>query len=163
MSNAALGFMMLCFVFMGLACFDGFLGFFYLASFLVKEVMPSELHDEAFEDLHRKIDLPEPEDDDAIGFSIGLTTMGSGRIASSSGRPPQLSSRSGGSVRSATSGRSGVSGRSNTSGKSSKSATSKQSGTSSNNSQGSIDDEIAALLGNTSKRLDLTDVVDMDA
>jgi hypothetical protein len=159
MANPALGLMMLCFVFMGLACFDGFMGFSYLASFFVREVMPSDLHDEAFGDLHERTDLPAMDENESAAFSIGMTTLGSSRIVTN--KP----SRGSGSVRSGKSGRSGTSGKSNNTGRSSrsgKSATSNQSsGKNSTGSQGSIDDEIAALLGTTSRRLD-NDVEDVD-
>jgi hypothetical protein len=159
MANPALGLMMLCFVFMGLACFDGFMGFSYLASFFVREVMPSDLHDEAFADLHERTDLPAMDENESTAFSIGMTTLGSSRIVTN--KP----SRSSNSVRSGKSGRSGTSGKSNTTGRSSRSgrsATSNQSsGKNSTGSQGSIDDEIAALLGTTSRRLD-NDVEDVD-
>ena len=171
MSNPALGLMMLCFVFMGLACFDGFMGFSYLASFFVLGVMPSDLYDEAFDDLHERKDLSDMDDDATTDFSIAMTNMSSSTGRSATNKPPpqkiSKSVRSGASVRSSVSGRSNVSGKSNASGKSSRSGTSGKSGQSSGKdsagSQGSIDEEIAALLGTTSKRLDVNDVDDLDA
>lgn len=58
MSNYPLGFMMLCLSFVGLFFFDGFLGFSYLASFFVRGVMPNDLYEEAFTELHQKNNLP---------------------------------------------------------------------------------------------------------
>lgn len=58
MANPYLGMMMLCFVFIGLMFFDGFVGFSYFASLFVKGVMPNDLYEEAFTDLHRKMKLP---------------------------------------------------------------------------------------------------------
>lgn len=58
MSNYKLGLMMLCLAFVGLFFFDGFLGFSYLASFFVRGVMPNDLYEEAFTQLHEKNNLP---------------------------------------------------------------------------------------------------------
>lgn len=161
MAKPVLGLMMLCFVFMGLACFDGFMGFSYLAAFFVSDVMPSDLYTEAFDDLRERADLPQPEEDHTIDFSIGMTTI-SGTGHSSGNKLGWSSSKS---VRSGTSGRSNVSGKSTVSGKSSRSGasgkSSKSSGKESIGSGGSIDEEIAALLGTTSKRLDLNELDDM--
>ena len=75
MAKPVLGLMMLCFVFMGLACFDGFMGFSYLAAFFVSDVMPSDLYTEAFDDLHERADLPQSEEDHTVDFSIGMTII----------------------------------------------------------------------------------------
>jgi N-acetylneuraminate 9-O-acetyltransferase len=146
MANPPLGLMMLCFVAMGLVCFDGFMGFSYLASFFASGVMPSDLDDEAFEELHARQNLPyEREDAPQSGASVGGgITIGSHSRASRSG----VSSRSGRSTKSGASGRTQESATSNKSDKSDKSK----------NSQASIDDEIAALLGTTSKRLEMTEL-----
>ena len=142
MANPPLGLMMLCFVFMGLVCFDGFLGFSYLASFFSQGVMPSDLYDEAFEELHARQKIPYERQEGQSGMSVGGgTTFGSrSEVSGRSG----VSSRAG---RSANTGRSGLSAgqASNTS-------------ETSNDSQASIDDEIAALLGTTSKRLEMTEI-----
>merc|ERR1712071_201847 len=58
MANPSLGLMMLCFGIVGLLFFDGFLGFSYLASFFVRGVMPNDLYEEAFTQLHEKNNLP---------------------------------------------------------------------------------------------------------
>ena len=58
MANPFLGLMMLCFVFIGLFFFDGFMGFSFLASFFVKGVLPNELYESAFTELHEKNNLP---------------------------------------------------------------------------------------------------------
>jgi len=58
MANPFLGLMMLCFVFIGLMFFDGFLGFSFLASLFVKDAMPNDLYEEAFSALHKKMKLP---------------------------------------------------------------------------------------------------------
>lgn len=58
MANPALGMMILVFVAIALICFDGFLGFSYLASLFVKGVMPHTLYNEAFSSLHKKMGLP---------------------------------------------------------------------------------------------------------
>ena len=147
MANPPLGLMMLCFVFMGLVCFDGFMGFSYLASFFSQGVMPSDLYDEAFEELHTRQNIAdESREAPQSGVSVGGTTLGSrSHLTARSG----LSSRTG---RSSKSGMSGTSGRGATSGHASNA--SEQSTT----SQSSIDDEIAALLGTTSKRLEMTEL-----
>jgi hypothetical protein len=146
MANPPLGLMMLCFVAMGLVCFDGFMGFSYLASFFASGVMPSDLEEEAFEELHARQNLPyDREDAPPSGASVasigGSMTIGSHSKASRSG----VSHRSGRTSKSGASGRTQESATSNKSDKS-------------NNSQASIDDEIAALLGTTSKRLEMTDL-----
>lgn len=61
MANPSLGLMMLCFVFVGLMFFDGFMGFSYLACVVVRGIMPTDLYDEAFEALHRAMKLPPVE------------------------------------------------------------------------------------------------------
>jgi len=58
MANPYLGMMMLSFVLIGLVFFDGFMGFFYLASIFVSGVMPNDLYEEAFSALHKKMKLP---------------------------------------------------------------------------------------------------------
>eukprot|EP00978_Attheya_sp_CCMP212_P006146 scaffold13844_cov55-Attheya_sp.AAC.2 len=58
MAQPLLGVLMLCLVFVGLFFFDGFLGLSYLASLFVKGVKPNELFDEAFTELHEKMNLP---------------------------------------------------------------------------------------------------------
>jgi len=58
MSNPFLGLMMLCFCFIGLMFFDGFLGFSYVACIFIKGVLPSDLYTEAFTILHEKMKLP---------------------------------------------------------------------------------------------------------
>ncbi|KAI2503830.1 10 TM Acyl Transferase domain found in Cas1p [Fragilaria crotonensis] len=158
MAKPVLGIMMLCFVFMGLACFDGFMGFSYLAVFFVSDVMPSDLYKEAFDELHERMGLPDIDENATVDFSIGMTTIsGTGQ---SSGQW---------NARSITSGKSGVSGTSNVSKKSAASEGSrsaatvrsdKSSGKESASSAGSIDEEIAALLGTTSRRLDLNELDD---
>ena len=168
MANPPLGLMMLCFVFMGVACFDGFMGFSYLASFFVRGVMPSDLCDEAFEELQDRVDLPNNESEyhQSTGDSVSRTSRTT-RTSVGSGRSGNSGHRSSG--KSARSSKSNRSGRTSTnSGKSSASRTSshsrhsnKSSGSragSSAGSQGSIDDEIAALLGTTSKRLEMTEM-----
>ena len=58
MANPYLGLMMLCFVFVGLMFFDGFMGVSYLASMCVSGIMPNDLFEEAFTTLHKKSNLP---------------------------------------------------------------------------------------------------------
>jgi len=58
LGNPFYGFMMLCFCFIGLFFFDGYLGFSYLASFFPDISMPSDLYEEAFAPLHCKFKLP---------------------------------------------------------------------------------------------------------
>ena len=58
MANPYLGLMMLCFVFVGLMFFDGFMGVSYLASMCVGGIMPNDLFEEAFTTLHKKANLP---------------------------------------------------------------------------------------------------------
>ena len=58
MSQPFLGLMMLCFTAIALLFFDGFMGFSYAASFFVGGVMPSQLYEEAFYKLHKKMKLP---------------------------------------------------------------------------------------------------------
>jgi hypothetical protein len=168
MSNPPLGLMILCFVFMGLFCFDGFMGFSYLGAFFVKGVMPSDLSDEAFDEIKSRIEHPEPQDDVASSFSIGMVNLVGGRSTARTGGGPTRtgSIRSGTSRSGAGSLRSGASGRSSARGSLSSSVASGRSGSrshqsagqeSASSSQGSIDDEIAALLGSTSRKLDLDD------
>lgn len=83
LSNSFLGLMMLCFAMIGLLFFDGYFGFSYLSSLFVRDnaipvsniidyytakddktkdsfifsVMPNDLYEEAFGDLHRKWDI----------------------------------------------------------------------------------------------------------
>jgi N-acetylneuraminate 9-O-acetyltransferase len=154
MANPILGIMMLFFIFMGLTCFDGFLGFSYLAAFFVSDVMPSDLYNEAFEELHEREDIIVM--DETLEFSSGITPFNvtggskSGRSASSV--------RSGGTGKSHQSSKSSIpkSQRSGGSGRSVKSG-----GKESFGSDGSINEEIKALLGTTSKKLNL-DVFDDD-
>jgi hypothetical protein len=60
MANPYLGVMMLCFVFIGLMFFDGFVGFSYMAGLVgvVKGMMPGDMYEEAFTILHRQLRLP---------------------------------------------------------------------------------------------------------
>lgn len=67
MANPKLGALMLVLVTIGLVCFDGFLGFSYLASLFVKGVGPHDLYEEAFSALHRKIGLPSS---DTVGVPL---------------------------------------------------------------------------------------------
>ena len=55
MANPKLGLGMLLLVLIGLFCFDGFLGFSYLASLFVDGVMACQLHEEAYEMLHKRL------------------------------------------------------------------------------------------------------------
>ena len=57
MANISLAVMILCFVAIGLFFFDSFLGFSYLASVFVNDVMPSDLYDEAFGAYHAKMKI----------------------------------------------------------------------------------------------------------
>merc|ERR1712157_281661 len=56
-SNPSLGLMMICFAFIGLFFFDAYLGFSYLASFVI-HLIPNDLYEEAFWPLHRRWKLP---------------------------------------------------------------------------------------------------------
>jgi hypothetical protein len=58
MANPFLGLVMLVFVFVGLVFFDGFMGFSYLASFIVPGVRPADLYKEAYTSLHARMKLP---------------------------------------------------------------------------------------------------------
>ena len=58
MANPYFGLMMLCFVFVGLFLFDGFMGFSCLASICVSGVLPHDLFEEAFTALRIKANLP---------------------------------------------------------------------------------------------------------
>jgi hypothetical protein len=58
MAKPYLGLMMLCFIFVGLFYFDGFMGFTHLASICVNGVRPIDLYTEAFNTLHSKANLP---------------------------------------------------------------------------------------------------------
>ncbi|KAL7542583.1 hypothetical protein ACHAXR_012101 [Thalassiosira sp. AJA248-18] len=62
MANPMLGLLMLVLVTIGLVCFDGFLGFSYLASIFVKGVSPHDLYEEAFSVLHKQIGVPSPDE-----------------------------------------------------------------------------------------------------
>jgi len=70
MAQPFLGFMMLCLTFIALVFFDGFMGFFYMASLFVKGVMPSQLYEEAYIKLHKKNKLP------ALNFSSNESVSG---------------------------------------------------------------------------------------
>jgi len=107
MANPTLGVMILVFIAMGLFCFDGFLGFSYLAAIFVKGVMPLRLYEEAFSTLHKKIGL--------VGADVEGTPSGSAR--------------------------------------SSQRRLHHQSGSRAGRRVGSVDEEIAALLG--TKRVDV--------
>jgi len=74
MSNPWLGFMMLCVAFLGIALFDGFFGFSYLASFFVKGVMPIELYEEAFSALHRRNSLPDLSTSGDFSSSVSIVS-----------------------------------------------------------------------------------------
>mmetsp|Transcript_118197 Transcript_118197/g.176627 ORF Transcript_118197/g.176627 Transcript_118197/m.176627 type:complete len:1001 (-) Transcript_118197:34-3036(-) len=58
MAQPKLGLMMFCFIFFGIVCFDGFMGFSYLAALVVPAVSPMSLYYEAFSTLHRIANLP---------------------------------------------------------------------------------------------------------
>jgi len=58
MASPYFGLMMLCFVFVGLFLFDGFMGFSCLASICVSGVLPHDLYEEAFTALRNKANLP---------------------------------------------------------------------------------------------------------
>lgn len=55
LANPVLGLMMLILVAIGLVAFDGFLGFSYLASLFVSDIMPKQLEEEAYSALHKQI------------------------------------------------------------------------------------------------------------
>jgi hypothetical protein len=55
MANPMFGFGMLLLVVLGLFCFDGFLGFSYLASLFVDGVLPCQLYEEAYSVLHKTL------------------------------------------------------------------------------------------------------------
>ena len=57
MANPNFGFGMLFLVVLGVFCFDGFLGFSFLASVFVDGVMPYQLYEEAYATLHKALDL----------------------------------------------------------------------------------------------------------
>lgn len=57
MANMSLGLMMFCFAVIGLFFFDAFLGFSYLASVFVNDVMPGDLYEESFAPIHSKIKI----------------------------------------------------------------------------------------------------------
>lgn len=59
MSHPYLGLMMFFFASTALFFFDGFMGFSYMAALVAKGVKPSELYDEAFGKLHKKMKLPD--------------------------------------------------------------------------------------------------------
>ena len=119
MANPFLGLMMLCFVFMGLVFFDGFMGFSYLASLFVRGVMPTDLYEEAFSCLHKRKNLPEIELSGDVSSVMSVDGMS---VAS-------RSVRSGKSARSTRSGKS---------------------------TESSVDEEIAALLGTTGSKLEMS-------
>lgn len=58
MAHPPLGFMILCFAAAAIFLFDGFLGFSYLAAFVVPSLAPKRLFYEAFSTLHRTQNLP---------------------------------------------------------------------------------------------------------
>lgn len=58
LGNPFLGIVTLCFCFIGLFFFDGYLGFSYLASIFANGSMPSDLYEEALAPLHSKYKLP---------------------------------------------------------------------------------------------------------
>lgn len=64
MANPSLGGIMLAFVFVGLVFSDGFMGFSYLASFIVPCARPADLYEEAYTSLHTRMKLP------PIDFSV---------------------------------------------------------------------------------------------
>lgn len=66
MANPQLGLMMLALALVGLAFFDGFMGFSYFAALFVPSVKPTNLYEEAFSSLHQRKNLP------PIDFSSGI-------------------------------------------------------------------------------------------
>lgn len=67
-SNPSLGLMMICFAFIGLFFFDGYLGFSYLSSLVVNGIMPNDLYEEAFWPIHRRWKLPLSSSRNSTGF-----------------------------------------------------------------------------------------------
>jgi hypothetical protein len=61
MHNPWLGLIMLCFVFVGLFFFDGFMGISYVAAVFVPSLVPAGLYEEAFAHLHGRMGLPAHE------------------------------------------------------------------------------------------------------
>eukprot|EP00559_Dactyliosolen_fragilissimus_P006169 CAMPEP_0184870608 /NCGR_PEP_ID=MMETSP0580-20130426/38092_1 /TAXON_ID=1118495 /ORGANISM="Dactyliosolen fragilissimus" /LENGTH=814 /DNA_ID=CAMNT_0027372773 /DNA_START=141 /DNA_END=2585 /DNA_ORIENTATION=+ len=78
MANPYLGLMMLCFSFIGLIFFDGYLGFSYAACIFIKGILPHDLYHEAFETLHRKARLPDigPANASSNGSVFSFMTQG---------------------------------------------------------------------------------------
>merc|ERR1711862_555521 len=70
---------MICFAFIGLFFFDGYLGFSYLSSLVVNGVMPNELYEEAFWPIHRRWKLP------LVSSNIGGSGGGGGGGSANSG------------------------------------------------------------------------------
>ncbi|EJK76580.1 hypothetical protein THAOC_01646 [Thalassiosira oceanica] len=60
MADPVLGFFMIVLVLIGLVGFDSFLGFSYLSSLFVRNIMPMDLYEESFSALHRKIGVASP-------------------------------------------------------------------------------------------------------
>lgn len=58
MDSPYLGFLMLCFVFVGLFSLDGFMGVSYIATLFIPSVSSRRLFDEAFSSLHTRMGLP---------------------------------------------------------------------------------------------------------
>ena len=125
MANPKLGLVMLILVTIGLVFFDSFLGFSLLASLFVKGVLPIELYNEAFTALHKRIGVSTPQEPDDDEHH------GDDHSYSSSSRSSMSRSGSSGSF----------------------SETSySQSDT---KSSGSVNQEIAALLGSRRKDIEL--------
>jgi len=74
MANPWHGFMMLCVAFLGVALFDGFFGFSYLAALFVKGVMPMQLYEEAFSALHSRNNLPDVETTGQFSSSVSIVS-----------------------------------------------------------------------------------------
>jgi hypothetical protein len=72
MANPSLGGIILAFVFVGLVFSDGFMGFSYLASFIVPCARPADLYEEAYTSLHTRMKLP-PIDFSVTGSSSSAT------------------------------------------------------------------------------------------
>lgn len=145
MANPFLGLMMLCFVFIGLMFFDGFMGFSYLASLFVRGVMPNDLYEEAFTALHRKMKLPSSRKgggNGAAGGSGSVASAASGAGGSTSGGGDLSRRSSGGRSGSITPSRRAA-------------ARNEDSPAGAGDASSTVDEEIVALLGSTGADLEL--------
>lgn len=105
MANPSLGLMMLCFTFIALFFFDGFLGFSYVAGLFVTGILPGDLYEEAFTVLHEKMRLPpvSPSSNSSVVSLFSYSTKAtnitrSNQLGEINNSPPRSNGKSSNSI-----------------------------------------------------------------